>query len=215
MQTPQLLENENHQRVNGQLLDDLADSVGPVKFHVFLLGVWHKHHVSGQMARGLVVFGVRKLPRKVGHSKVRVKHPTNEVVDVLEVRKCTVATLVGQNPKTKPKKTNQVRLKRPKSTSDVSVGNLGNVGVSRVPDKHHHGDIPGDVAQRTDQRALVAVLGDGLENVLDGVIRNFERVAEGVCSDETFRGSSSLCCCGHGEKQKGSGERDGPEERGG
>lgn len=106
LQAAELLENKNPQCPDWRLLQDFTDLARSMALNKFLLGVGNENHVSGQMARGLVVFGVGEFPREVGHAEVRVEHPADEIVDVLVVRKRPVATFVGQNPESKAKKPN-------------------------------------------------------------------------------------------------------------
>lgn len=194
LQARKLLEKKHQRRPNGRLLHEIGDFGHALGLHVLLLGVWDKHHVTRHVAGSLMVLGVGEFPREVGNDQVRVQNPANHVVDILVVRKRTMATLVGKNPQAKAKETNEVRVHHPEGASGHSRGgliarelDLRDVGEAHVADGHHQNNIANHISERSDQGAVVAVLGNGRKNILNGVVGDLEVVSESVHSDQIGR----------------------------
>lgn len=95
-----------------------------------------------------------------------------------------MAALVGKNPQTSAEEALQDSVQGPKTSAERHVGDrLGShVVVEHVEGSGERGEVAGDVAQTTHGRALEAVLGDGIAQLLNGVVGDLELVA--VCVEE-------------------------------
>lgn len=182
--TEELLEKEVEGSGDGgflhqliELVQSLADARG-----ILLPGLGHEHHVAGNVAGGLVVLSVGDLPGEVGHQKSGVADPTNSVIENLGGRESLVTALVSQNPDTGTEQTLHDGVKSPQHDSCrlVRDGLRGHVVVEDIEDGREPEDIPEDIIQAGESFALIAMGGNGITDLLDGIIRDLELVAIGV-----------------------------------
>jgi hypothetical protein len=113
VQATNLLKDQSQETHDWSLFRDLRDDRLTLNLDVLLLGVWNKDHVSSQVTGGLVMLTMGELPREVWNQQIRVKNPTNKVVNPGIVTERTVSTFMGQNPQTKTKETQTVSINIP------------------------------------------------------------------------------------------------------
>ena len=144
-----------------------------------LTGLGDEDHVTLHVAGGLVVLAVADLPAEVRDEKSRVAEPTNEVVQSLAVGEGLVTTLMGKNPETSTDKTLDDGVESPESpTSTVRGNDLGsNELVEEIESADKSDDVTGDVVEASGSRALEAVLGDRIADIVDGVVGDLELFA--------------------------------------
>jgi hypothetical protein len=177
----ELLGNEHGESKGGSILGELGKLVGHAAEtrSLLLAGARDKDHVTLHVASGLMVLGVGDLPAKVGDEEGRVEEPAGNVVDEARVGKGAVAALVGNDPEAGGEQTLEDGIDGPKSTSSQSVGDvLG--GDKVVEDGKGDGKVrhvPQDVSVAFEGRTFKAVLGDGITDILDGVVGRGEFVA--------------------------------------
>lgn len=214
----ELLADEHEQGVDGGLLGQLGQLVDKLAEtrSLLLAGAGHKDHVTLHVAGGLVVLAVGHLPAKVGDEQGRVDDPADGVVVQLGRGEGLVAALVGEDPKAGAKEALQEGVQAPEDEAD-GVGGDG-LGCDKVVKEGEGGGEAGhvaqDIAHAEEAIALEAVLGDGVPDVLDGVVGDLEAVA--VCVDQLAivllvgRGVER----GHGGQRGGRGRGAGRVERG-
>lgn len=135
-----------------------------------------------------------------------MESPTDEVVDPFLSGERAVTALVGKDPETGSEKTLQEGINTPKD----DAGGLGSdvLGSDVVVEDVEGGSeveaVAGDVAQRANVGALVAVLGDRVADVLDGEIWDLELIAVGVDEFAVLLGVG-LGGIGRGEGGEGRG----------
>ena len=90
-----------------------------------------------------------------------------------------MTALVGHDPETGSKQALDEGVAGPQASPDGGRGNvLGrHIVVEEVECGGERGDVTGDIVEATGSGALEAVLGDGVADVLDGVVGDLEGVA--------------------------------------
>lgn len=177
----ELLAEEQEQGVDGgllgqlrQLVDHLAEAGG-----LLLAGAGHEDHVTLEVAGGLVVLAVGHLPREVGHEQGRVENPADDVVVQLGRGEGLVAALVGQDPEAGAEEALHDGVQAPEGEAERVRGDVlwRDKVVEEVEGGGEAGHVAEDIAHALDTISLEAVLGDGVADVLDGVVRDLEGVA--------------------------------------
>lgn len=182
--TNELLTEKHEKGVNGsllgqlrQLVDEFAETAG-----LLLAGAGHKDHIALHVASGLVVLAVRHLPAEVGNEQSRVDDPADGVVVQLGGGEGLVTALVGKDPETSPKETLHEGVQTPENEADGVGGDC--LGRDKVVKKSESGSeashVTQDISHTEEAVTLEAVFGDGISNVLDGVVGNLKGVAVGV-----------------------------------
>ena len=186
----ELLLDEVDERRERGLLDELVQLVrepAPSR-GVFVARRGHKHHVPLKVARGFVVLAVRDLPGEVRDEQQRVADPPDGVVEGLGRRERLVAALVGQDPQARAEEALDEGIQCPESASCQLRRNGfgGDVVVEEVEGYGQRDQIASHVCEAPRSGPLVAVSGNGITDLFDGVVRELELVAVGV--DELVRG---------------------------
>ena len=147
-----------------------------------LTGLGDEDHVTLHVAGGLVVLAVGDLPGEVGDEESRVAEPTNEVVQGLAVRERLVTALVGKNPETGTDETLNDSVESPQTPTNGVGGNVlgSDKFVEKVEGADESDDVTGNVVEASGSRALEAVLGNGIADVVDGVVGDGELVAVSI-----------------------------------
>lgn len=157
-----------------------------------LASLRHEDHVALHVAGGLVVLAVADLPGEVGDEESRVAEPANRVVQGLAVRERLVTALVGKNPKTGTDKTLDDSVESPESPTHRVRGNV--LGCDERVEEAERGNqgenVTEDIVETSDSGTLEAVLGNGISDILDGIVRDLELVA--VSIDQLLRRSGLL-----------------------
>lgn len=170
--------------VDRGLLEELVHLVeqGTGAGGVLLARPGHKDHVTLHVAGGLVVLAVADLPAEVGDEESRVADPANGVVQGLAGRERLVTALVGKDPETGSDKTLNDGVAGPEKGAKAVGGNVFRSAelVEGGENGGQDGDVTEDIVETSGSRALKAVLGDGVSNVLDGVIGQLELVAVSI-----------------------------------
>lgn len=180
----ELLENKHEQGESRSLLSEVSKLVGHLAetSSLLLASSGNKDHITLHVASSLVVLSVGDLPAEVGDEERGVKNPAGDIVDESRIGEGTVATLVSNNPKTSAEETLEDGVDGPETSTGGSGGDvLGSHKV--VPDAEggsKEDNVAKDVSVSLESRALEAVLGDGIVDVLDGEVRDLELVAVGV-----------------------------------
>lgn len=183
------------ERSNGRLFGQLVKLVGELSnarsVHLSCLG--DEDHVAFHVSSGFVVLSVGDLPRKVGHKKQGVGDEADRVIQDLGRRERLVTTLVGHDPEAGAEQALDESVSSPQSGASGGRGDrLGShVVVEEVEGGCKRGNVASDIVQALSCGALEAVLWDGIADVLDGVIRDLERVAVRV--QEGAAGVLDLC----------------------
>lgn len=180
----ELLAKEHHEGVDGGLfsqlrkfMDELAKTRG-----LLLASAGNKNHVTLHVASGLVVLAMRHLPAEVRDKQSRVNDPADNVVVKLGGGEGAVAAFVSQNPETRSEETLQEGIQAPKNEAyRVRGDRLGrHEVVEEVEGGCQASYVTEDIAKAQEAVAFKTMLGDGIPNVLDGVVGNLEGVAVGV-----------------------------------
>jgi hypothetical protein len=160
-----------------ELVQGLADAGG-----VLLTGLGNEDHVAGQVTGGLVVLAVGDLPGEVGDKQEGVADPANSVVQDLGGGEGLVAALVGQNPHAGADETLHDGVQGPEGHAGRHEGDSlgGDIVVEEVEDGSQHGHVTEDIVQTGGGRAVEAVSGNGIANLLDGVVWDLELVTIGI-----------------------------------
>lgn len=212
----ELLENEVDESVDGRLFAKLAKLVDKLTSarSVLLAGAGEEDHIALHVAGGLVVLGVGDLPAEVGHKQSRVEEPASHIVNELRVREGAVAALVGNDPEASTEETLEDGVQAPESNADGLGGNClsRHVVVEDVEGGGEANDVADNVAVTLEGRALEAVLGNGIAELLDGEVGRGELVA--VCVEQVVivasLGGGELSILvnrGHGAERGGRGRR--------
>lgn len=172
---------------NGSVLGSLGDVSNREEL---LLSLGNENHISLEVTSSLVVLTVRDSPGVVGDKKGRVKDPANNVVDSLRVGESAVAALVGKNPAASTKETLDKAISNPSNNSKRDPRDQVEISVGSVGKKTNKEKVSGDVGKGLDVRALVAFSGNGVENFLDGELRDNKGLTVGV--DGGFDGTLVL-----------------------
>lgn len=180
----ELLTEEVDEGVDGGLFSQLGNLVGELADagSLLLAGARDEDHVALDVAGGLVVLAVGELPGEVGDEEGGVEDPADGVVDQPGRREGLVTALVGKNPETGAEETLHEGVQAPEDDTGSLEGNVLGSDVF-VPDVEGDGEVDhvaGDIGQAAESGALVAVLGDGITDVLDGEVGDLELVAVGV-----------------------------------
>lgn len=171
---------------DGSLLGELGNIVrdsSSVTTEVLSAGLGNEDHVLLQVSGGVVVLSVGNLPGEVGNQQRAVKDPSNGVVENLGLREGLVTTLVSENPDSSSEKSLGESIDSPGGTANESrlASDGGDDVVLHSPEgSGEKSKVAGDVGKRADSRALEAVLGNGITNVLDGEVGDLELVSVGV-----------------------------------
>lgn len=180
----QLLSDQVASSQDGGLLHELAELVQGTTStgSILLAGLGDENHVTGKVTSGLVVLSVGDLPGEVRHEQERVADPANGVVQHLGGGESLVTTLVGQDPDTGTDETLDDSVQSPQSHASGHEGDGlgGDIVVEEVEDASQNGKVPEDIVQTGDGRAVEAVCGDGITDLLDGEIGNLELIAQGI-----------------------------------
>ena len=207
----ELLPDEHGQGEDGSLLGQLghlvqhaADLVG-----VLLTGARDEDHVALHVAGGLVVLAVGDLPAEVGDEEQRVQEPAGGVVDRARRRESAVTALVGDDPETGTEQALHGRVQTPESEASALARDVlgGDKVVEDVKRGGEASNIAQDVGPAADGRSLEAVLGDGIADVLDGVVRGREVVAVRVDQVVVLRLALGVNVDGGEGRQRGGGGR--------
>lgn len=174
--TTELLNKQILQGDDWSVLGDLLQGNGTLAGNKLFLGLWNENHVSGQMAGGLVVLTVGVLPGEVRDHQVGVQDPADGVVDPAVVGEGLMATLMSHNPDTSHRQGQHDGVREPRDASEIVVGDHRDDGVGDVHHCADHRDVSEDVVERRAESSLVAVLRNGLQDLLDGVVRSGELV---------------------------------------
>lgn len=152
-----------------------------------IAGLGDEDHVALHVAGGLVVLSVADLPAEVRDEKGGVAEPADKVVQGLAVREGLVAALVGKNPETGTDKTLDDGVESPQTPTDAVRGNVlgSDKLVEEVESADQGDDVTGNVVEAGGSRTLKAVLGNGVSDVVDGVVGHLELVAVSV--NQLFR----------------------------
>ena len=209
--TDELLAEEVDQSEDGSLLSELRDLVDETTSagSKLLTGTGQENHVTLHVAGGLVVLAVGDLPAEEGDEQGRVQDPAGEVVDGGGLGEGTVTALVSNDPETSSEEALEDGVDGPKGSAGEDVGDV--LGRDKVMEQGEGageaGNVAEDVVVTLEGRALEAVLGDGITDVLDGVVGRGEFVAVGV--DELAVGFLFL-----GDVDRGEGGERGGRGRG-
>lgn len=180
----ELLADEVKQGGDGSLLGELAQLVHHLAnaSGMLLAGAGKENHVTLHVAGGLVVSAVGQLPAEVGDEQGRVEEPAGDVVDQGRVGEGTVAALVGDDPETGCEEALQSSVDAPEDESQRGRRHMlgGHEVVEEVESAGEARNVAQDVGVALEGRTLEAVLGDGIADVLDGVVGRRELVAVGV-----------------------------------
>lgn len=187
-----------------ELVDGTADTSG-----VHLSRLRNEDHVTLHVTGGLVVLAVGNLPRKIRDEKDGVADPADGVVEGLGGREGLVAALVGQNPQASTEETLEDGVQSPEDHASShgrhSVGR--HEPVEEVEGGGQRSEVASHVAETTQGRALKAVLGDGIADLLDRVVWDLELVAVRV-NEGTTRGLGGLRRLVHGGEGRVGGRVD-------
>lgn len=180
----ELLKKEVEGRHDGGLLHQVAQFVGKVADPrgIDFTGLGDKHHVTGHVGGGLVVLAVGDLPGEVRYQQGGVQDEANGVIEDLGRRERLVTALVGQNPDASAEQTLENGVQSPQSRADGKGRDVlgGHKVVEDVKGRGQVEDVTGDIRQTLDGGPLEAMLGDGIADILDGVIGDLELVAKGI-----------------------------------
>ena len=176
-----LLADEVDEGGNGRLLGQLVELVNETAHPsgLLLAGARDEDHVALDVACRLVVLGVAELPAEVGDEESRVQDPADNVVEALRGREGAMAALMGKNPETG----SEEALEEGVRTPEDDAGRLGgdefgsDIVVPEVKGGGEEDHVAEDIAHAADVGPLKAVLGDGVADVLDGVVGHLELVA--------------------------------------
>ncbi|KAK5635523.1 hypothetical protein RRF57_011235 [Xylaria bambusicola] len=137
---------------------------------LLLTSLGYEDHVALHVAGSLVVLAVRNLP---------AKDPANSVVEDLGRAESLVAALVSQNPHTGAEQTLDKCVEGPEQGPHGRRGDVlwGHVVVEEVEGGTQTHNVAGNIVEARGGGSLIAVLGDGITNILDGVVGDFEFVA--------------------------------------
>lgn len=180
----ELLAEKHEESVDGSLLGQLRKLVNELAEtgSLLLASAGHKDHVALHVASGLVVLAVGHLPAEVGNEQGRVDNPANRVVVQLGGREGLVTALVGKDPETSTKETLHEGVQTPENEADGIGRNC--LGGDKVVKEGEGGSeashVTKDISHAEETITLEAVLGDGITDVLDGVVGNLKGVAIGV-----------------------------------
>jgi hypothetical protein len=188
---------------NGRLLGQLRQLVSQAADAVseLLAGLGHEDHVALHVPGGLVVLAVGDLPGEVRDQEGRVADEAGGIIEHLGGREGLVAALVGQHPQTGAEEALDHGVQCPQSGARRGVGNvLGrDEAVEEDEGDGQTGNITGDVGETTQARALEAVLGDGIADIVDGVVGQLELVAVGI--EHLAVGARDIVERGHGRQR--------------
>nr|POF17551.1 hypothetical protein CFP56_12965 [Quercus suber] len=183
----ELLAEEHGDGVEGGLLEQLVHLVEDVVHAggVLLAGAGQEDHVALHVAGGLVVLAVADLPAEVGDEQGGVEDPADGVVEGLAGGEGLVAALVGEHPEAGTDQALQDGVQGPAEGAEGERGHVGGgaEGVEEVEGGGQAEDVAEHVAHASQAGPLEAVFGDGIADVLDGVLGHAELVAVGVVED--------------------------------
>jgi hypothetical protein len=192
----QLLEQEVGGSQDGGLLHELAELVQGAADAggVLLTGLGDEDHVTGEVASGLVVLSVGDLPREVGDQQEGVADPADGVVQDLGGGEGLVAALVGENPHAGADETLDDGVHGPEGHAGGEERHClrGDIVVEKVKDRGQDGHVTEDIVQTGGSGAVEAVSGDGIADLLDGIVGDLELVA--ICVEHL----AGLLFRGHG-----------------
>lgn len=93
-----------------------------------------------------------------------------------------MTTLVCKNPETGGEESLNHRVDKPQRSADWSAWNVlkSDESVEEVESGGQAGNVASNITQSSNARTLEAMLGNGISNVVDGVIWDLELVAKGI-----------------------------------
>jgi len=180
----ELLDEQVQSGVYGRLLTKLAEIFDrTANFSGMLLACsGNVNHVTLHVASSLVVGTVGKLPAEIRYEKSRVKDPASDVADEARIREGAVTAFMSKDPNSCSEETLQDSIDTPEDESGRSRRNgLGrHVVVEQIEGGRKKGNVAEDVPVASKGRAFKAMLGDGITDILDGVIRRCEGVSVSI-----------------------------------
>lgn len=186
----QLLSEKHDEGHDGGLLAELRQLVGQLAEtgRPLITSLRDEDHVTLNVAGGLVVLAMRDLPAEVGYEKGRVEDPADGVVEDLGGTEGLVTALVCQHPHAGAEEALDEGVEGPEKGAGGRRGDvLGrHIGVKEVEGRAETGDVPEHIVKAGDGGALIAVLGNGISDILDGVVGHLELVSIGI--DELAEG---------------------------
>lgn len=115
---------------------------------------------------------VRELPREVRDAKGGVGEEADNIVESLVLGEGAMACLVGQNPKTGTDETLDEAVYSPGNGPDCKVGDCGDVSHSSPSKRPSENNVADEVAHRSSDGRLEAMLGNGISQGVDvGILR--------------------------------------------
>ena len=128
------------------------------------------------------MLAVGDLPGEVGNEQERVADPANGVIQNLGGGEGLVAALVGQHPHSGADKTLHNGVQGPKGHAGRQEGHglRGDIVVEEVENRGQDSDVPEDIVQTSGSGAVEAVSGNGIADLLDGIVWDLELVSVGV-----------------------------------
>ena len=180
----ELLSDQGVQGDDGGLFGKVLDLFNEVASlsGILVLGHRDKDHVAGHVPRGFVVFAVGDLPGKVWNEESRVADPADRVVENLAGGEGLVTTFMSKNPQAGADQTIDDGIEKPQACSYWGRGDIlgGDETVKEIEGGGKSDYVSTDIVQTFGSRSLEAVLGDGLVNITDGVVRDFKGIPVGV-----------------------------------
>ncbi len=163
----------------------------------------NEDHVARHVAGGLVVLAVGDLPAKVGDQQDRVQDPANSIVEDPGCAEGLVAAFVSEDPPSGTEEPLEDGVEAPEnSASRLRGDDFGShIGVEDVEGGAEGDEVPEDVVETPDGGTLEAVLGNGIVNVLDGIVGDLELVAVCVNKLAVLLGLATVIYPGHGRER--------------
>ena len=180
----QLLRHQVQCGVDWRLLEQLVHLMHDVAHPACMLlsGSRTEHHVSLDVARGLVVLAMADLPAKVRNQQSGMAEPTDRVIQCLAWRERLMATLMCQYPESSAEQALNNGIESPETGSQWHRGDiLGRaelVEQTKSPGKQEY--VPGNIGETCSTGSLQAVLGYGISYLLNSKVWELKLVAVGV-----------------------------------
>ena len=142
------------------------------------------------MTSGFVMLAMGDLPGEIWDKQSRVAYPAHGVVEDFAWRERLMAALMSQDPQTSAKETLHEGVGRPEPGPERCGGNVFRCdeSICEIEYGGYRRHIPNDISQSPETRALEAMLGNGLVDLADCVVRELEGIA--VCVDKLSRRGS-------------------------
>ena len=210
----QLLTKKHDQGYNGGLLAELGQLMGQLAEarSLLLASLGYEDHVTLDVTGGLVVLAVGDLPAEVRHKEGRMEDPTDGVIEHFGGAEGLVTTLVSQHPHAGTEQALDEGVESPEHGAHGRRGDVlgGHVVVEEVEGRAQTRNVTEDIVETCGSGALVAVLGNGITDVLDGVVGDLKLIAVGVnelAEDGLLDGDSILRSEGGQRGGRGRGPR--------